>query len=125
MSKHTPWGAAQTTKNHGSGIMEYTTPSHGGFYVPAEMRVKMPAALQRHQCFNNLTGWYEEDCDWAIVPLAFPDLFAAETIAAAVATVTGYGDHYFDSARAWLKTAEALEVCRIAAEYENSLMVAA
>jgi hypothetical protein len=34
-------------------------------------------------------GWFEEDCDWARVVLAFPDLFTEESKAAAERTVRG------------------------------------
>jgi len=121
----TPWGALHAVKDYGSGIKQYTTASHGGFHVPADMRVQMPAALQSHRCFNNYTGWYEEDCDWAVVALAFPDLFTPQNVMYAIETVVGWSAEYFGAVRAWLKTAEALEVCRIAAEYENSQMVTA
>lgn len=58
------------------GILFYSTPSHGGYWVHPDVRATWPAKLQAFVPFNGHIGWYEEDSDWAIVCLAHPDLFA-------------------------------------------------
>lgn len=83
MKRHTPWGQADQETAYGpDGIVFVSTPSHGGFYVPREVVATMPAALYAINPFAG-EGWYEEDCDAAIVPLAFPHLFKPRDVAEA------------------------------------------
>ena len=65
----TPWGKPDHSVRYAEGIICYSTPSHGGFHVDAERLATMPVALR------NDGGWFEEDCEWAKVATAFPDLF--------------------------------------------------
>ena len=44
-------------------------------------------------------NWYEEDCDWCIVALAFPQFFAA-SIPAALATLQQYKPDLFEDVEA-------------------------
>ena len=80
---YTPWGNADSIKNIGRGILSISTPGHGGYFVPVNERAKMPAAALKTFAGG---GWYEEDCDWCLVALSFPDLFDEPAIAAAVKT---------------------------------------
>lgn len=66
---NTPWGKSQTKKVIAPGITFYSTASHGGYKVNKAQRDKMPAHL------INSDGWYEEDCEWCKVALAFPEYF--------------------------------------------------
>jgi hypothetical protein len=72
----TPWGAADHVTLIGDGIAHISTPSHGGFYVPSELNEQIPAEW-REASWDGLakTGWYEEDCDAAMVILTFPQWF--------------------------------------------------
>lgn len=72
MPTNTPWGPAQDSKQHAVGIMEYSCAGHGGFHVTAKRLAQMP------EYFRNKDGWYEEDCEYAMVVLSFPDVFTAE-----------------------------------------------
>jgi hypothetical protein len=72
MSTRTPWGPAQDRKSYGRGIVFYSTAGHGGFHVCPTLDASMPPHLRRDD------GWYEEDCDWCLVVVAFPDRFDAE-----------------------------------------------
>ncbi len=72
MGTWTPWGQADYTKQIARGIVSYSTPGHGGIHVSPTKQAKMPEALRIE------SGWYEEDCDWALVALAFPEYFIAE-----------------------------------------------
>jgi len=74
MATHTPWGASQTADQIAPGITRYTTASHGGIKLSNKRRASMPAILRDIEPFAG-PGWYEEDCDWAIVVLAFPEYF--------------------------------------------------
>lgn len=80
---YTPWGKADQVRHIGRGIKSVCTPSHGGYYVPPAELAKMPEAARKTHAGP---GWYEEDCDWCLVALAFPDLFEEPAIAAAVTT---------------------------------------
>jgi hypothetical protein len=67
----TPWGKADHASVYGPGVTFYGTPRHGGFKVSKARNDAAPPALR------NADGWYEEDCEWAKVALAFPVLFTA------------------------------------------------
>lgn len=77
---HSPWGKPDFVREIAPGIWSVWTPSHGGYRVSAERLAAMPAALREFQTFNNNDGWYEEDCDWAIVCVAYPVEFCAHAI---------------------------------------------
>jgi len=75
MPTHTPWGISDTEKQIAPGIMGYTTPSHGGYHLSAERLAEMPAGWKSVHGYS--AGWYEEDCTWSLVVLAFPEAFDA------------------------------------------------
>jgi hypothetical protein len=70
MATRTPWGPAQVATKIAPGIMFYSTAGHGGYHISDRRRLTMPPAL--HDFEPMLPGWYEEDCEWAVVYLAFP-----------------------------------------------------
>ena len=81
----TPWGPADFATEYAPGLVLYSTPGHGGFHVSAEWLAQMPEPYrstvpftQRHG--RSGPGWYEEDCDWAIVALSFPQFFTADEL---------------------------------------------
>ena len=65
------------------GIMEYGTPSHGGIHVSATRLAQMPESWRESFAGD---GWYEEDCDWALVALAFPECFDKRALEHALGT---------------------------------------
>ena len=65
----TPWGPAETVTPIADGISFVSTASHGGYHVEPHARV---GQLAQHR------AWYEEDCEWAILCQARPDLFPRE-----------------------------------------------
>ncbi len=67
MGRRTPWGTADHSIEYRPGITFYTTSSHGGFFVSKRLNVTIPDYMRQGD------GWYEEDCDWAIVAICFPD----------------------------------------------------
>ena len=73
-----PWGKPDFVKDIGAGILRIDTPSHGGYFIPPQLNALVPAAW-RMASFNQQgrRGWYEEDCDWALVALTFPTTFPA------------------------------------------------
>ncbi|WP_435008034.1 DUF7007 domain-containing protein [Tundrisphaera lichenicola] len=85
----TPWGAAQTSHELAPGIVRHDTASHGGYYVSPERVAEMPKPLRDFKPFAG-PNWYEEDCDWCIVVLAFPKLFPPDYIPDAHETLKRY-----------------------------------
>ncbi len=80
----TPWGVAETAEKIADGIMFYSTPSHGGFYLSDARMAEMPTAFKARTFIKPPRGeagrWYEEDCDAAMVAVAFPQYFTPENI---------------------------------------------
>jgi hypothetical protein len=72
----TPWGVADTVKPIADGIVFYATPSHGGFCLSPERMQAMPEQLRA--CSFTGDNWFEEDCSWCAVVLAFPEHFPVE-----------------------------------------------
>ena len=88
VASETPWGKAQLAQEIGPGIIRYSTASHGGYYLYPATNAKVPPVLKQSTCGGlGLQGWYEEDCDWAIVVYTFKDYFNEEDFATAVKTL--------------------------------------
>ena len=85
----TPWGPSQECKSCGDGLVFVSTASHGGFYVFPEMLAQMPEYFRRND------GWYEEDCEWAMVVISFPSRFSEkETVDASGTLQNWFPDLY-------------------------------
>ncbi len=69
ISASTPWGGSQLATIYAEGVVSHETSGHGGFHLSSDRNLQVDAAVR------SATGWYEEDCEWAIVALTFPDLF--------------------------------------------------
>ncbi len=78
----TPWGPVQLVREIAPGIIRYDTASHGGYRLSPERVAAMPKAL-REFCPWAGPGWYEEDCDWSLVAVAFPQFFPPAAVTAA------------------------------------------
>lgn len=76
----TPWGAAQYADAiGGAGVVAVSTASHGGLYVPRELLPLVSEEGRAYaQKYTQSEHWYEEDCGWAYVAEAFPEIFTAE-----------------------------------------------
>jgi len=72
-----PWGAVQDQKELAPGIIQVWTASHGGIWVEPAKWATMPIKTTGY----SEDGWFEEDCDWALVALAFPEAFDAKSLA--------------------------------------------
>ena len=81
----TPWGVAQTMERVAEGITRYDTSSHGGYRLTPERVAAMPADIRAIKPYA-ADGWYEEDEDWALVCLAFPECFPPDAFHFAVMT---------------------------------------
>ena len=65
----TPWGVSQGATAYAEGVVFHSTASHGGFHLSDERNAEVDHRLRRRN------GFYEEDAEWAIVAMTFPDLF--------------------------------------------------
>lgn len=69
MRTRTPWGTADHSRKVATGIMFYSTPGHGGYHLSKKRNEQV------HPALRDAKGWYEEDCEYAIVHFTFPDVF--------------------------------------------------
>lgn len=81
MSASTPWGGSQMAIIYAEGIVAHVTAGHGGFHLSPERNARIRPALRKE------VAWYEEDAEWAIVAITFPDLFTAHERSTADRTV--------------------------------------
>ena len=84
----TPWGESQHVKKIAPGIFFVDTPVHGGYRVWKFMLNKMPEHLKLSD------GWYEEDCEWCKVVIAFPGLFTGYLVTIANDTYNRWFNKY-------------------------------
>jgi hypothetical protein len=72
----TPWGRAEAVKQITDGIWQVETAGHGGYFVVPELNALIANELKQ-DTWNGLgkAGWYEEDCDGAIVQDTFREHF--------------------------------------------------
>lgn len=84
--KTTPWGVSECAEHIRDGIILHRTATHGGYELSAAVIAAMPLEIT---CIRPWAGggWYEEDCDWALICLTFPEMFSAKACAAAINTV--------------------------------------
>lgn len=83
-----PWGPVQHQELLAPGIVRVMTAGHGGLVLSPERLQAMP---NRYKLNEYGTGrYFEEDCEWALVVLAFPDEFSQEQQDAARATAAQY-----------------------------------
>lgn len=79
----TPWGPVMDECEIADGIKSVMTGSHGGIILSDARQRQVPPHLRLSD------PYYEEDCDWALVAVAFPDFFA-NRLAGALATLDVY-----------------------------------
>lgn len=76
-----PWGTIQKVYEvnpRAGGLYSVVTAGHGGLFVSAFWRAKMPAALRTPSRFYPLQdgpAWFEEDLEALRVVISFPSLF--------------------------------------------------
>jgi hypothetical protein len=92
---YTVWGEAQSIKKIAEGITLYTTASHGGFHISEERFMELPKPLKDYKVWNN-KNWYEEDCDWVVVVLGFPQYFEGRDIEAAKKSLKLYNPETYN-----------------------------
>lgn len=94
MTIQTPWGIAQHSREIAPGIVSYSTASHGGIKLARERLEQVPKAWRDFaSSWSHGWGsaWFEEDCAWAGVAIAFPEHFEAGHVEAARRIARAYG----------------------------------
>jgi hypothetical protein len=86
--KRSPWGTVDYAKEVAPGILSVSTPGHGGIKLSRAMNAKMPATVRRKG------GWCEEDCEWSLVALVFPEAFAGNVEHAKTSAKNWFPDEY-------------------------------
>lgn len=66
-SKGQAWGAIQRTDYVGGGLKFVSCSGHGGFLISDARNAGIPEQLRRED------GMYEEDCDFMIIGLVYPE----------------------------------------------------
>jgi hypothetical protein len=91
----TPWGPSQNATPYGEGITFHSTAGHGGFFVAASIESQIPEYL-RAAYVRGTRGWYEEDCDAAIVVVCFPERFTPEQVCEAKASLRAWHPNEYE-----------------------------
>lgn len=79
----TPWGSIQSRTTVADGILSVSTARHGGILISPDRYEEMPAPVKRVVTWAGHLA-YEEDRDWALVALAFPEHFDDSALDAAL-----------------------------------------
>lgn len=81
----TPWGPSSDaeTEKLAEGIILHSTSSHGGIYLSPERQSVIKKKFPKFQTFVGGGEWFEEDCDVAVVMVAFPEAFKPTSVEAA------------------------------------------
>jgi hypothetical protein len=85
---NSPWGLIQQVTQIAEGIWQVSTASHGGLKVSDQRLAAMPAQ-QRTTPYSH-DGWFEEDLDWALVAVSFPEAFRPEDVVMARQSLAQY-----------------------------------
>jgi hypothetical protein len=116
---YSPWGKIQSKTqidaNDGSeSIMQVSTAGHGGLKLNRKQNAKIPAIFRRSG------GWYEEDCEWAIVALFMPSHFNEDIRKLALQTVKDWFPDEYEKHFALVLSAEesSKKACRLF-QFEN------
>ena len=72
---YSKWDRPDHCEQIAPGIWSVSTPSHGGFMLSPQRIAAMPELLRACAPDCKRDGSFEEDCEWALVVLAFPECF--------------------------------------------------
>ena len=97
MATSTPWGKSQLTHRIAKGIILYSTASHGGIHLSEKRQKEIKEKFPNFVNFLGRPAWWEEDCDVALVVVAFKDCFSESSFKKAMEVVSK--DNYFATAR--------------------------
>ena len=85
VGSRSPWGTVDYVNVIETGkIWSVGTSSHGGLKVSRSAQMEIP------QKARSKGGWYEEDAEWSIVALVFPEFFKPSDVDSAHETARNY-----------------------------------
>ncbi len=93
---NTPWGSSQQIEEIAPGIIFVSTTGHGGYGIAKELWLKMPSPYRSEGIVTRECFWYEEDCDWALVVLSFPEHFSKNIHDAAITTAKTWHPYSYE-----------------------------
>ena len=64
MRQNTPWGQADGAEVLADGVIQYTTPEHGGIWLSSKRREAI-APIGAKNWLGSME-WWEEDVDWSV-----------------------------------------------------------
>jgi hypothetical protein len=76
----TPWGVPDYQTDHALGISFVSTPSHGGFVLSDTRADWLESNFPGLAPFTGDYRYWEEDCDAAVIPVAFRQYFPVEQV---------------------------------------------
>lgn len=82
----TPWGKIQHSEKVATGVTIVDTASHGGYRISPSRYASMNPALKELGFKYGNYYYFEEDCDWCAVVIAFSELFEAKNLQSALDT---------------------------------------
>jgi len=106
MATTTPWGKADHKTAVTRGINFYSTPGHGGYSVSKGKFATMNPALASIGEAYGSAVWFEEDCAYGAVYLAFPEYFEASKVEYAHESIKNYFPDAYEAAFGVKLTAE-------------------
>jgi hypothetical protein len=121
MATSTPWGASDYKSKVTRGINFYGTPGHGGYCVSKGLAAKMHPALQSVGEWYGGALWFEEDCAYSAVYLAFPEHFEAAKVAGAHESIKDYYPDAYEAAFGVKVTAEESRTLREREHYARNV----
>jgi hypothetical protein len=74
VGSRSPWGIVDIVTKFDDGVEFISTASHGGFKLDRAHNSKIMPEMRKSG------GWYEEDCEYSIVALTFPELFTRDDV---------------------------------------------
>lgn len=95
VGNYSPWGKIDGVDTIAEGIWVFSTPGHGGVKLSRKRQNEMPAI------FRKQGGWYEEDCEAALVVLGLQRYFSQEKVVQAEKSVK---DWFPDQYETWSGT---------------------
>ncbi len=102
MSISTPWGRSQSVREITEGITQVSTAGHGGLRLSmkrwGELMAKIPYVPKYAP-----VPWLEEDCDYCLAILRWPEFWPIGSLRSAVQMFSGEGE-YQSAVRIWLAT---------------------
>jgi hypothetical protein len=107
LPKSTIWGTPDTGRRYGEGVILVNTPGHGGFILSPEVNAKV------HSAWRTDDRCYEEDSDWSIVAITFPEMFTEAELVRAHVTARNWMPHQYMEATGAVVTPEESSKLRL------------